>query len=114
MTPPAGNIRSSRDGGLRVTIDGVEHLVDRLDTHNLLRQGCIASLVDPHPAPLLIGESLRVTGHIISSRPGADETPHLLICVYPDRRYLALTHEAAAVWEEQLDICKVVAREEWP
>jgi hypothetical protein len=42
-------------------------------------------------------------------RTDGDETPHLTICVYPDRRYLALTAEVAAVRGGTRDICKVVS-----
>ncbi len=37
-----------------------------------------------------------------------DETPHLTICVYPDRIFVALRDEVAAVRAGRLDICKVV------
>ena len=48
-------------------------------------------------------------GHITPSRTDGDETSHLTICVYPDRFFVALTAEVAAVRAGRLDICKVVS-----
>lgn len=107
MTPP-GHIRSDGRGGLRVIIEETEHLVTADDAAHLLYAGDIALLQDPDPAPLLRGEPRRKTGHIIPSRDDGDETPHLTICVYPDRVFVALRDEVAAVRAGRLDICKVV------
>lgn len=92
MTSP-GHIRSDDRGGLRVTIEEVERLVTADDAAYLLRAGDIALLQDPDPAPLLRGEPRRETGHIIPSRTDGDETPHLTICVYPGRIFVALRDE---------------------
>jgi len=108
MTPPPGNVRPDGHGGLRVVIEGIEHLVTADDAAHLLYAGDIALLQDPDPAPLLRGEPRRKTGHIIPSRDDGDETPHLTICVYPDRIFVALRDEVAAVRAGRLDICKVV------
>ena len=63
----------------------------------------------PDPAPLLRCEPRRRTGHVFPSNPVGAEVPHLLITVHPDRRYLALTAEVAAVRGGTRDICKVVS-----
>jgi len=54
-------------------------------------------------------EIRRRTGHVFPSNPAGAEVPHLLITVCPDRRYLALTAEVAAVRGGTRDICKVVS-----
>ena len=41
--------------------------------------------------------------------PPGDVTPHLVICVHPDRLYLAVKAEVREVWTGRLDICKVVS-----
>ena len=66
-------------------------------------------LYDPDPAPPLRCEPRRRTGHVFPSNPAGAETPHLLITVYPDRRYLALTAEVREVRGGTRDICKVVS-----
>jgi len=116
MTPPAGNIRADNQGGLRVDIEGVEHLITRADVAYLLGPGAVALLQDPDPCPLLIGEPRRRTGHVLASRYDGDEIPHLVICVHspdlpshPGRLYLAQTVEVREVWAGRLDICKVVS-----
>lgn len=116
MTPPPGHIRPDGHGGLRVVIEGIEHLVTADDAAYLLRAGDIALLQDPDPAPLLRGEPRRKTGHVIPSRDDGDVTPHLVICVHsddlsdsPGRLYLAVKGEVAEVRGGVLDICKVVS-----
>jgi len=109
MTPPAGNICLSQQGGLRVTIEGVEHLITAPDVAYLLGPGAVALLQDPDPCPLLIGNPRRRTGHVLASRYDGDETPHLVICVHPGKVYLAQTIEVREVWAGRLDICKVVS-----
>ena len=111
---PAGNIRldarSDNRGGLRVVIEDVEHIITLRSTQCLFggNECGIATLYDPDLSPLLYGAPRRRTGHVIASRDDGDEVPHLRITVYPDRTYLALTSEVAAVWGGTLDICKVV------
>jgi len=109
MTPPPGNVRPDGHGGLRVVIEGIEHLVTADDATHLLFAGDIALLQDPDPAPLLRGELRRKTGHIIPSRDAGDVPPHMVICVHPDRLYLAVKAEVREVREGRLDICKVVS-----
>ena len=109
MTPPPGNVRPDGHGGLRVVIEGIEHLVTADDAAHLLYAGDIALLQDPDPAPLLRGEPRRKTGHVIPSRDDGDVTPHLVICVHPDHLYLAVKGEVREVREGRLDICKVVS-----
>ena len=103
MTPPPGNVRPDGHGGLRVVIEGIEHLVTADDATHLLFAGDIALLQDPDPAPLLRGEPRRKTGHITPSRTDGDETPHLTICVYQDRIFVALRDEVAAVRAGRLE-----------
>jgi len=105
---PSGNIRLSQQGGLRVTIEDVEHMIPVEDVADLLGPEALAPLFDPDPCPLLYGEPRRRTGHVLASRYDGDEVPHLLITVYPDRTYLAQTIEVREVWAGRLDICKVV------
>lgn len=107
MTPPPGHIRSDGRGGLRVVIEEVEHWVAPVCAHELLA-GDMTFLYDPDPAPVLRGELRKRTGQIIPSRDDDEEIAHLMITVYPDRTYLALKDEVAAVWQGRLDICKVV------
>ena len=109
MTPPPGHIRSDGRGGLRVIIEEVEHWLAPVDAARLLQENAFVFLYDPDPAPPLRCEPRRRTGHVFPSNPAGAETPHLLITVYPDRRYLALTAEVAAVRAGRLDICKVVS-----
>lgn len=115
---PAGNIRldarSDNRGGLRVVIEDVEHIITLRSTQCLFvgNECGIATTYDPDPGPLLYGAPRRRTGHIILSRDDGDEIPHLMITVYPDRTYLALTSEVAAVWGGTRDICKVVSVKE--
>jgi hypothetical protein len=87
MTPPPGNIRPDGRGGLRVTIEEIEHWFAPADAARLLQENAFAS----------------------PSNPAGTETPHLLITVYPDRRYLALTAEVREVRGGTRDICKVVS-----
>lgn len=108
MTPPPGHIRPDGRGGLRVIIEGVEHWIAPVCAHELLAGGDMTFLYDPDPAPVLRGELRKRTGHVIPSSTDGDETPHLTICVYPDRIFVALRDEVAAVREGRLDICKVV------
>jgi len=105
---PSGNIRLSQQGGLRVVIEDVEHIITRPDVAYLLGPGAVALLQDPDPCPLLIGNPRRRTGHVLASKYDGDEVPHLLITVYPDHLYLAQTIEVREVWAGRLDICKVV------
>lgn len=42
-------------------------------------------------------------GHITPSRTDGDETPHLTIRVYPDRIFVALRDEVAAVRAGRLE-----------
>jgi len=109
MTPPPGNIRPDGRGGLRVTIEEVEHWFAPVDAARLLQENAFVFLYDPDPAPLLRCEPRRRTGHVFPSNPAGAEVPHLLITVHPDRRYLALTAEVAAVRGGTRDICKVVS-----
>jgi len=108
MTPPPGHIRPDGRGGLRVTIEEVEHSLPVIECLKVLVEEGIADLLDPDPAPVLRGEGWRKTGHITPSRTDGDDTPHLTICVYPDRIFVALRDEVAAVRAGRLDICKVV------
>ena len=109
MTPPPGHIRPDGRGGLRVMIEEVEHWFAPVDAARLLQENAFAFLYDPDPAPLLRCEPRRRTGHVFPSNPTGAETPHLLITVYPDRRYLALTAEVREVRGGTRDICKVVS-----
>jgi len=104
-----GIIRPDGRGGLRVTIEEVEHWLAPVDAARLLQENAFAFLYDPDPAPLLRCEPRRRTGHVFPSNPAGAEVPHLLITVHPDRRYLALTAEVAAVRGGTRDICKVVS-----
>lgn len=108
MTPPPGYIRSDGRGGLRVVIEGVEHWISPADAARLFKESNFAFIYDPDPAPVLRCEPRRRTGHIFPSNPAGTETPHLLITIYSDRRYLALTDEVQAVWRGETDICKVL------
>ena len=108
MTPPPGHIRPDGRGGLRVIIEGVEHWLAPVCAHELLIGGDMTFLYDPDPAPVLRGELRKRTGQITPSRDDGDETPHLMITIYPDRVYMARKDEVAAVWRGRLDICKVV------
>ena len=77
-----GIIRPDGRGGLRVTIEEVEHWFAPVDAARLLQENAFAFLYDPDPAPLLRCEPRRRTGHVFPSNPAGAETPHLLITVY--------------------------------
>ncbi len=108
MTPPPGNVRPDGHGGLRVVIEGVEHWISPVDAAYLFSKGNFAFLYDPDPAPVLRCEPRRRTGHILPSRDDTETTEHLIIAIYPDHRYLALTDEVREVQRGERDICKVL------
>ena len=111
---PSGHIRrdlrSDNQGGLRVVIEDVEHILPPTAAPSLFGStgSGMTPLYDPDPGPLLYGAPRRRTGQVITSRDDGDETPHLMITVYPDRTYLARKDEVREVWNGALDICKVV------
>ena len=111
---PSGHIRrdlrSDNRGGLRITIEDVEHILPLTAAPCLFGStgSGMTPLYDPDPGPLLYGAPRRRTGQVIASRDDGDETPHLMITVYPDHAYLARKDEVREVWYGALDICKVV------
>ena len=97
-TPPASAATSADNrGGLHTD---VAHAA--LTAPCLCRTGERVTPVCLCPGPLLSGP--RCTG----DRDDGDETPHLMITVYPDHAYLARKDEVREVWNGALDICKVV------